>query len=581
MKNNFLTPLLAFGLLVGLAGGARAELFAVSPDLTIEDVAGGIPAGFPLWYQDFSDPAASPDANPNYGIGPSPGGLILELCPDLSVDPNCISDVAGGESFWWSSDALMPTSVGQALLVLAVEGTYLNGAPVAGEEITFGRLRIRVDVPVGGTYTVTHPFGVQVFNNVVAADGINFPEDLGCLSIPCDFSLTLDSNVGPFLFWDADLPVTSATGFYVGTPGIEHRVLGSPLGTNFFRVDGPAGSNLGGPGIDFVQTDLFAVSGKVFLGNGQNAPVAVNEPGIITTAAATPVIIDVLANDTFTDIPINPGSLTITAQPTGGTAVKTVVDGQVRVSYTPNPGFTGQDTFSYTVAGFTGLVSAAATVTTLVEDLAINQAALQGKLLKWRIEGTSSDTTANTVKLISGPLQLNATLNGSQEVPPVTSAGSGTGSVTLSDDLASLAFTFTTTGLLNTTLAHIHVGAPGVPGPIIFNLILTPNFSGASGTLTAADLVPQPAVGINNYDDALQALLSGQTYINVHTGANPSGEIRGQLGPARLIGVVPVGANGVWSFSGKSKAVPPAGGGTILAISANGVATPATVLQRR
>ena len=45
------------------------------------------------------------------------------------------------------------------------------------------------------------------------------------------------------------------------------------------------------------------------------------------------------------------------------------------------------------------------------------------------------------------------------------------------------------------------------------------------------DLVPQAGQGINNFGDAVSAMLSGRSYVNVHTMANQMGEIRGQLVP--------------------------------------------------
>lgn len=64
--------------------------------------------------------------------------------------------------------------------------------------------------------------------------------------------------------------------------------------------------------------------------------------------------------------------------------------------------------------------------------------------------------------------------------------------------------------------AHIHASRPGRSGGILIPLCGPCSTGGASGTATV------PAV-------AMQALLSGATYVNVHTKKNPKGEIRGQL----------------------------------------------------
>ena len=117
MTTRSLTWMLAavfFAGLLGVTTPARAELFDVSPTLTT--AAPGIPADFPLWYQDYSGPPTRPDANPNYGIGPTPGGLTLELCPDPAGVPGapCISDIAGDEFFWWDAGAIIPVPAGGA-----------------------------------------------------------------------------------------------------------------------------------------------------------------------------------------------------------------------------------------------------------------------------------------------------------------------------------------------------------------------------------------------------------------------------------------------------------------------------------
>jgi hypothetical protein len=48
-------------------------------------------------------------------------------------------------------------------------------------------------------------------------------------------------------------------------------------------------------------------------------------------------------------------------------------------------------------------------------------------------------------------------------------------------------------------------------------------------TLTSADFTADAANGINTFSDAVNAILAGNTYINVHTQQFPDGEIRGQF----------------------------------------------------
>lgn len=581
MTTRTLTWMLAAVFFAGLAAvatPARAELFVASP--TADPVAG---SPFPQWYQDFADPAASVDANPDYGIGPNAGGLKLELCLDenglcLLELPTPGAAVAfpanfGPEVFWFAGGASIPNPNGLADLVLAIEGAFDNEDPLTGNPVVFGRVRIWVDVDIPGTYTVTHPYGVEVFNVETVGPGrdINFSDDFGAADIN-NFNVVLGSNVGSFLFWNTELPVTTAAtpgAFYIGDPGLDHQVLGSPLGTNFFRIEGPPGSNLGGSPAapNIIQTDLFSISGKVFTGGGNTAPVALADAA--ATLINTPVVIDVLANDTFTDIPINPGSITFVQPPAGqGTVTKSVVNGRVMATYDPGS-FVGATSFSYNISNFAGTAAAqAGLVDVLVENLQLNKAEFRPKLLKWRIAGTSSDVDANTIAIQSGPSTVNAALSGGSIVPtPITSAASG--DIALTMDRDSIDFDLGITGLLNITETTLRLGAPTENGPALFTLAGA-NIPSRSATLTAAELLAQPAAGINSMADAVNAILGGRTYVEVRTQANPSGSLRGQLGPNRLVGSATVGTDGQWALEGKSKALPDTGN-TISIRSSNGV----------
>jgi hypothetical protein len=79
---------------------------------------------------------------------------------------------------------------------------------------------------------------------------------------------------------------------------------------------------------------------------------------------------------------------------------------------------------------------------------------------------------------------------------------------------------------------HIHVGAPGVGGPTMVNFTVpTPasNDFQIRGSATDSGITLRPDQGIRSADDAFQAILGGNTYVNIHTAVNGGGEIRGQL----------------------------------------------------
>lgn len=214
--------------------------------------------GFPLWYRDSL-------------------GRQLDLC--LSNTGFCLLDAIvelqnpgqpfpanyGGtfpeEAFWWAADASMPTNGGgEALLVMGLEAAFANDVVAAGDQISFGRIRIRIDNLVAGeSYRVTTPFGQFVFIATRAGQrGINFTQDIG--GAAGDFVRALNGGINPFLRWDRDLPIVDALGNeFIGNPNVLHTVTGSPTGTNFFRVQG---RNVGGPGVNTVSTNLFAVMGQ-------------------------------------------------------------------------------------------------------------------------------------------------------------------------------------------------------------------------------------------------------------------------------------------------------------------------------
>lgn len=121
-----------------------------------------------------------------------------------------------------------------------------------------------------------------------------------------------------------------------------------------------------------------------------------------------------------------------------------------------------------------------------------------------------------------------AALTGSDEVPPVATSGTGRATVVIDCTHTQIVYSVSTAGLADIAATHIHVGATGENGPIIFTLKAGATPATFTGSLSASDFTPAPDQGINSFADAVNAVLSDRTYFNVHTNANPGGAVRGQ-----------------------------------------------------
>ena len=130
-------------------------------------------------------------------------------------------------------------------------------------------------------------------------------------------------------------------------------------------------------------------------------------------------------------------------------------------------------------------------------------------------------------------ISCTAALSGGNEVPGIASGAGGSASVTMNVAAGTIDYRVDVFNMpTGTTASHIHAGSPGVGGPVVINFVITPNISNdyvIQGRATVADLAPRPAQGVNSMDDVAQMLATNQAYVNVHSTANPGGEVRGQL----------------------------------------------------
>ena len=128
-------------------------------------------------------------------------------------------------------------------------------------------------------------------------------------------------------------------------------------------------------------------------------------------------------------------------------------------------------------------------------------------------------------------------LSGLQQVPQVISGAMGGGYALFDTTDNSVTLALATTGVADATMAHIHTGFAGVNGDVLVALAQDTT----DGNLWTSG-------GEVDLDQATaDLLLSGGHYVNVHTPANPSGELRGQITPANIevYGVVPSGGQEV------------------------------------
>ncbi|MGE8147427.1 hypothetical protein ACQKP7_19885 [Pseudomonas frederiksbergensis] len=246
-------------------GVAQATLFAVDPGPYVP--ANG---SFAAWYQDTHgrtlDLCLSKAVSSRVPSAPGAPTYMCNLLPTPGVfddaQPVVFPTNFPDEAFWFTADgAITDAATGVNLgYVAAVEAAFAAEEPIDGDQISFARIRIRVDVPTAGTYIITHPYGVEAFTvDTPGRKAINMTRDIG-IGTPKTYDGALKGDVGPFLRsvngpYTETNPVTGAADKFIGDPNLSEAVTGSPFNTNFIRIEGPNGIDL--------RTTVFAISGKL------------------------------------------------------------------------------------------------------------------------------------------------------------------------------------------------------------------------------------------------------------------------------------------------------------------------------
>jgi hypothetical protein len=262
----------SMAIVVPLAGAAFATAIPQTAARTGKFVQVGPIAdnGFPSWYRDSNN-------------------VRLELCTDLNDAlcngmgtlpnpdaPTSFPDNFPDEAFYQLADNTFNlTSTGAKVVVSTnLEAAFATGPVIPGDQMVFGRIRIRFDAPAGQRFRVTQPYGVDD----VTSDDKNrvfVTEDTGIT--PGAFGQALGGRVGPFLKWDPNVAPSAPAG-YIGNPAVTHTVVGSPYNTNFVRIeqlDPTTGAVIGQIGF----SDQFTLQGRLATNAGVDVDQATYSVG--------------------------------------------------------------------------------------------------------------------------------------------------------------------------------------------------------------------------------------------------------------------------------------------------------------
>jgi hypothetical protein len=128
----------------------------------------------------------------------------------------------------------------------------------------------------------------------------------------------------------------------------------------------------------------------------------------------------------------------------------------------------------------------------------------------------------------AAPMSFSVPLNGSEQVPPVQTKGTGDAKLTYNPDTRVLTWNVRYNDLSSqVTMAHFH--GPAKEGANAKPVIWMTKKGQATTLPTSGDITGEATLT----QDEAKDLVAGQYYINVHTKEHPDGEIRGQVMPPK------------------------------------------------
>jgi VCBS repeat-containing protein len=427
---------------------------------------------------------------------------------DIAVLNNDIADF---------DTALAPTSI--------VISDETNGTAVANDDgtVTFtptapfpavGSFKYTVSDNVGRTSAAATVTITLNDAPVAVADTLATDEDTA-VAIDVLDNDTDDSAVDPTTVEITDLPdngtvaVDGVTGVVTYTPSLNFN------GVDTFKYT--------------VEDDDGLISNEITVTVTVNAvnnpPVALADTAITDEDSAA-ITIAVAFNDSDRDGAVNKDSIVITAAPANGILV-VKNDGSGEVTYTPNPGTSGVDTFTYTVADDSGERSNETTVTITVfnidlDPVAVDDAATTDEGVTVTIDVTANDTLdpdggatfdTSSFVFVQGAKGTASATNGVVTYAPIgTNVGEDTFTYTVKDNTGRISNAATVTVTINDLPTVVDSVVATNEDVVAAGIDLVALATDTDGTIVANSVVVtvQPATGTLVVVDGIAAFTPAQ-----------------------------------------------------------------------
>ncbi|MBS7564431.1 gliding motility-associated C-terminal domain-containing protein [Mucilaginibacter sp. Bleaf8] len=369
----------------------------------------GIQPGTPNLQVQVSTPGTSLDiSNVNLGINQAPVAVADTAVTGIA-QPVTINVPSN------DSDADGQLNPGSVLLIDPADNTRKTSVTIAGQ----------------GTYTVNTTNGRVTFTPIAAFTGNTTPiaytikDNLGSESPAALISVTInplgvnDEGVTPI-----NTPITTNVKANDGSGAANNTVTPTNGAHGTTTVDAN-GNVIYTPQNGFIGLDTYTytlttpdglVSAPITV-TIRVKPVGVNDTDI--TPVNTPVTTTVKSND-------GPSGINTTVTPTNGANGSTTVNPDGTVTYTPNPGYVGTDTYTYTLTTPDGIVSDPITVNVTIYSAAI------------RLTKVANNTVNKAGDVINYTLVVTNTGGVTLTNLVVTDAGADAGSISPAS-IASLA----------------------------------------------------------------------------------------------------------------------------------------------